>query len=550
MSQRTVYLIGLDGIPPRLLDEAIEKGHTPTLEELGKTGVKGTTKTVIPPLSMAAWSSFATGRDLGGHGIFNFMLKQKGSYNTQFANGSLLHEYSIPYWDYLDANGLKTGVMNLMPGYPPSESAGFHIGDLVTSPPDGNYMYPPDLNSEIEENVNEYLLYPYSSYTPDKSERALEQYIEDLFDMEKNRSSIGKYLIQNKDCDVFNFVFSGSDSIQHCLAHIQDSDHPRHEPELMNAYAEKPLELLEIYDEFLNWLQGYADPEDVIIVLSDHGHSSVYSQLNLNSWLYNEGYLNLESNSLTQLKAFGYNHLFDVFESVLHKLGLFSKVKSTVAQSGSSDPEETGNRNLKDLLTISSMDYDWDETAAFTIASGGQIYLNTSEEHPAGWITKENYDEIRESLKDDLLDLEHPETGEKVIDSVYYGEEIYSDTHAETRPDLAVLPKDNYQIQYPQTMKTQEVFSTPPKPGSHTSETDRTGIFLATGGGAGGSSVEVDITDYAPTLMALLGLPVPDSMTGQVRTDVFDIDPTRKNYDGRVVAKRAVRNTIQGIMDQ
>jgi len=547
MNKRAVYIVGLDGVPPELLQEAISGGHVPTLESMQSQGASGTTKTVVPPLSMAAWSSFATGRDPGGHGIYNFMLKNSGSYGTQFADAQTLRNFSIPYWEYLDANGLSSGIMNLMPGYPPSESQGFHIGDIVTSPPKKNYMHPPGLAEEIDENIGEYLLYPYSSYTPDQSEEALEQYLEDLFRMEENRAEVGQYLIENYDCDVYTFVFSGSDSIQHCLAHIRDEDHPRHAPEHVDNYKDKPLELLNLYDEFLRWLRAYKGSEDVIIVLSDHGHSPVYRQINLNSWFYNNGYLELKHNLLTRLKLFGYNYIFDSFERVLHKLGLFSKIKGAVAQSGSSDNDE---RSLKDLLTISQLDYDWEQTDAFTVASGGQIYLNTSDKHPIGHITQENYDQIRESLKQDLLEIEDPETGEKVIESVYYGEDIYSDKFEETRPDLAVLPTSKFQIQYPQTMKTTDVFDTPPKPGSHTSEEDRDGIFVAVGGGAAGDQHEVDIIDYAPTLLGLLNVPVPTEMAGEVRTDVFDVEYTEQDYDGRVVSKRAVREVAKELVSE
>lgn len=544
MSQTNVYVIGLDGVPPRLLQEAISKGYAPEMKELRDEGAKGITKTVVPPLSMAAWSSFATGRDPGEHGIFNFMVKEEASYNTKFADGTLLHENSIPYWDYLDLKDHKTGVMNLMPGYPPSQSSGFHIGDLVTSPPKSQFIYPPELYEEIEKNVGEYLLYPYSPYTPGQSENTLNQYIDDLFSMEKNRIEVGKYLIQTKDCDVFNYVFSGSDSIQHCLAHIRDPNHPKHESKYVDDYSEKPLELLKCYDSFIGWLRDYSNSDDVVIILSDHGHSSVYDQINMNSWLYKNDYLELNSNLWTRFKTYGYNNLFDTFKSILRKSGLFSKFKDTIAQSESSDEN---SKSIKDLLTISKMDYDWDNTSAYTVASGGQIYLNTAKEHPEGWIIEENYEEIRESLKKDLLEIEHPNTGEKVIDTVYYGEEIYGEKYESTRPDLAVLPNDNYQIQYPQTMKTNEIFSTPPKPGSHTSENDRAGIFIASGGGAQGSDIVVNIEDYAPTIFSLLGLPVPDSMTGKARDDIFDINISNEDYDGRVLAMKSIKRVAGDI---
>ncbi|GKZ14550.1 alkaline phosphatase family protein [Haladaptatus sp. T7] len=549
MTTRTVYHIGLDGVPPHLLEEAITRGYTPELADIRAEGASGTTKTVAPPLSMAAWCSFSTGRDPGAHGIYNFILREEGSYKTRFANGDILHANSIPIWDYLDSNGISTGIMNLMAGYPPSESSGFHIGDIVTSPPDGSFIYPNILAEEIEEKVTSYELDQYTPYTPDKTERQLQKYLDGLFRMDEERTNIGKYLIEQTENSVYSYVFSAPDSIQHCLAHIRDESHPEHEPGLVETYADKPLELLTIYDEFLGWLRSYMDDEDVLIVLSDHGHSPVHGQINLNSWLYNNGYLSLESTSLTKLKLFGYNHLFNTFEAILHRLDLFGTVKEAVAKAEGDDEDgdKSDNYGLKDLLTISRMDYDWNETVAYTIASGGQIYLNTSNDHPAGWITAENYDDIREALRKDLLNIRDPKTGDEVIENVYFGEEVYSDEYKNTRPDLIALPVDEYQIQYPQTMKTKEVFGSAPKPGSHSSEHDRTGIFLALGGGANGQDVKMDITDYAPTTLGLLNQPVPAPMTGSIRDDVFDVDATVSEYDGRVAAKRSVRQVTKTV---
>jgi predicted AlkP superfamily phosphohydrolase/phosphomutase len=544
MSERTVYVIGLDGIPPDLFDKAAEENHIPNLERIQSNGVSGTTKTVAPPLSMAAWSSFATGRDPGEHGIYNFMLREQKTYRTKFADADELCRNSIPLWDYLDARGVKTGTMNLMPGYPPSQTKGFHIGDLVTSPTSGGYMYPSKLDSEIESAVGKYELMPYNSYTPSKSVEDLDQYLEDLFEMAEKRVKTGKHLIENTDCRVYSYVFSASDSIQHCLAHIMDRNHPQHEKDLVDEYSSKPLELLEIYDRFMGWLDENINKEDTIIVLSDHGHSSVYKQINLNSWLYNNGYITLSSSPWTKLKIFGYNNLFEYAEKSLRNFNLFDVLEKTLAQSVS----DSSGKSLKDILTISRLDYDWDQTTAYTIASGGQIYINTYEDHPVGSISNERYIDFRESLRQELLNITDPDTGEQVIESVYNGEEIYGNKFRSTRPDLVALPADKYQIQYPQTMKTKKVFSTPPKPGSHTSEADRTGIFLASGGGVrSGNNLKMSITDYAPTIMALLSQPVPKNMTGDIRTDVFNISPNIEEYDGQVYSMRALRNVIEDL---
>ncbi|MFC4451642.1 alkaline phosphatase family protein [Halorussus aquaticus] len=541
MSDGSVYVFGLDGVPPELVDRGIDAGRLPNFGRMRAEGTDGTTRSTVPPLSMIAWSSFATGRNPGNHGVYNFMLKEEGGYATDFVNAETLREQSVPVWEYLDAEGHRSGVMNVMPGYPPSRTSGFHISDNITTPSSGSYAFPDELQADIEERVGEYDVDPYEGYDDGTDEANLQGLLDNFFEIEKNRVEVAKLLVEEYPCDFHSLVFSGPDNVLHVLGHVLDETHPKHDPEVARKYDDKPLELLELYDEFLGWVMERMDDEDTLMVLSDHGHGPVYKTINLNSWLHQAGYLELESRPWTRLKQFGYNHVYDAVETVMSELNLFSKLKMGVARTNG----DGSGPDLAELLTISRKDIDWSRTAAFTVASGGQIYLNT-DDHDEGAIPDHKYDEVRERLRERLLAVEHPERGERVIDSVLYGEDVYGDEYADTRPDLVCMPAPGYQIQYPQTMKTKRVFADPPKTGSHTSMNEMHGIFYAWGGPVKQeTSVTVDLTDFAPTACSLLDVPVPAEMDGEVRDDVVDVAPERARYDGKVEAKRAVREVTE-----
>ncbi|WP_277543710.1 alkaline phosphatase family protein [Haloarcula laminariae] len=400
-----IYVIGLDGIPPRRLESAVERGDVPNLER-AMDCVSGKTVSTNPPLSMLAWSTFATGQDAGKHGIYNFMLRDEGKYTTHFPSYARLRSNSTPLWEYLDAVDVGSGVMNLMPGYPPSRSKGFHIGDNVTSPNGSSFIHPRDLSEEIEQEVTKYELEPVTSYSRGKSESVLQEYLDSLFGMEQDRTEIGKYLIQNKDCQVFTYIFLGPDSLQHSLGHLLDENHPEYNTELAEKYGDKFFELLSIYDEFIGWLMEYMNEDDILMVLSDHGHGSVKREINLNSWLYQNNYLHFRTHPWTKLKLFGYNHVFEATKYTLKKSNLLNPIKKFLTtrevnddddQDSDSSNTDTNSRDLKDMLTVSHLDYDWSSTKAYTIASGGQIFLNTEEKHEEGWITTE-YERICNEL--------------------------------------------------------------------------------------------------------------------------------------------------------
>ncbi|WP_423746933.1 alkaline phosphatase family protein (plasmid) [Haladaptatus sp. SPP-AMP-3] len=535
-----IYTIGLDGVPPRLVEEGIDRGNLPTLEQLKKEGVDGVTRSTRPPLSMMAWSTFATGQNPGNHGIYNFILKNENDHDIEFATSEHLRSNSVPMWEYLDAKGIETGVMNVMPGYPPSKTTGFHISDHITTPNNGQYTYPKELQEEIINQVDAFEIGPPTGYTPGDGADSLSEYIERFFHIEKNRVEVSKRLIKNHPTKVMILIFSAPDIFLHEIGHLLNQDHPKYQKNLAEEYGDSPFKLLEVYDQFIGWLIEQMDEEDMLMVLSDHGHGPVYNAVNLNSWLYQNDYLHLNSNILTIAKKISYNYVFDIVEQVLKSTNLYDRIKLSVARSNS----EESKFDFAKFLTISQDDIDWSTTTAFTVAGDGQIFINED------IIEKGRCEEFREELKQDLLSMTNRKQGEKILDAVLYGEDVYDGKFTKSRPDLVCIPKPTYRLKFPQTMKTNQFLVEPQKWFSHTSEAEMNGIFYMWGAAAGDSTnVEISLEDFAPTIFHLLDVSVPNEMDGDVRSDL--LTSSRKSrtdtYRGKVQTKRAIRSVVQDI---
>lgn len=71
---RKVAVIGLDGAAWKTIDALIQKGELRNIREMTEKGVYGGLKSTIPPLTGPSWVSFATGKNPGKHGIFDFFL--------------------------------------------------------------------------------------------------------------------------------------------------------------------------------------------------------------------------------------------------------------------------------------------------------------------------------------------------------------------------------------------------------------------------------------------------------------------------------------------
>jgi len=77
---RSVFVLGIDGMDPVILQRLMDAGQMPHFTALAAEGTLQPLGTVNPPQSPVAWSSFVTGRDPGGHGVFDFIHRDPHTY--------------------------------------------------------------------------------------------------------------------------------------------------------------------------------------------------------------------------------------------------------------------------------------------------------------------------------------------------------------------------------------------------------------------------------------------------------------------------------------
>lgn len=76
-----VFVVGVDGVDPVITDRLMAEGRLPNLLQLAREGSYQRLGTSNPPQSPVAWSSFVTGMDPGGHGIFDFIHRDPKTYH-------------------------------------------------------------------------------------------------------------------------------------------------------------------------------------------------------------------------------------------------------------------------------------------------------------------------------------------------------------------------------------------------------------------------------------------------------------------------------------
>jgi predicted AlkP superfamily phosphohydrolase/phosphomutase len=77
---RRVIVVGLDGFEPTLVDALVREGRLPNIGRMAAVSGVRRVATTFPAQTPVAWSTFATGVNPGGHGIFDFIHRDPSTY--------------------------------------------------------------------------------------------------------------------------------------------------------------------------------------------------------------------------------------------------------------------------------------------------------------------------------------------------------------------------------------------------------------------------------------------------------------------------------------
>jgi predicted AlkP superfamily phosphohydrolase/phosphomutase len=519
MNAPKVFVIALDGATFDLIEPWAAAGHLPHLQKLIANGAYARLESTLPPITGAAWTSFQTGVQPGRHGIFDWLTRKDGSYDlVPISSQSIQREV---LWEYLSRHGKRVGVMGVPVSYPARPVNGFILTDLLT-PSGVNYAFPPELKDEIESKIGPYPVMPEHW----RGRYAARSWLENLKKSLARRAEIALYLSETKPWDFFMVHIMETDSVSHQMWHLLDKrERPRyhggiHLTRSLSASGEGQGEvnpILEIYqlaDRFVGEIAARLDEDTTLLVISDHGFGPLFYNIYLNCWLYEHGYLVLKRNVTTLLKRLAWRagltpeNLY-VWAERLRLLDLGASLR---------------HGHLHDLLGrvfLSTQNIDWPRTRAYSYGNVGQIYLNLKGREPQGCVEPADAPalvaEIIAKLQAWLdVHLRQPKAGEGVQSRrslVYRKEEIYWGEALDRAPEILVVPPDGVMaVGTTEFLSNRVITPTYAGSGWHRME----GIFIAAGKTIEpGPKQKLRIVDLFPTIVALLGLPIPEGLDGQ-----------------------------------
>ena len=277
-----VMIIGLDCAEPSLVLERW-RGELPVLDGLIERGLHGRLTSVIPPITVPAWSCMMSSRTPGDLGVYGFRNRSDHSYDQMFiANGTAIKEPRL--WDYATRNGKRSIVLGVPGTFPPRPLNGVMVTCFLTPSTESQYTYPPMLRREVEQVVGEYMFDVKDFRTEDK-----EYLLRQVYEMTDRRFALAEHLLATKPWELFAMVEMGHDRMHHGFWKDMDPEHRKHVPG--GPYESAILDYHRHVDGLIGRLLEHADDETAILVVSDHGAKRMDGGIRVNEWLRAEGLL-------------------------------------------------------------------------------------------------------------------------------------------------------------------------------------------------------------------------------------------------------------------
>jgi predicted AlkP superfamily phosphohydrolase/phosphomutase len=269
-----VFVLGLDGTPYSYLRAETAAGRLPNLAALFADGALVPIRSSLPSVSSTAWTTFFTGRDPGGHGVFGFMDCKPDSHDFYFPN--LRHVTAPTLWDVLGSAGMRSIILNVPGTYPARPLPGVLVSGFV-APKIERAVHPPRLRPRLEAMGYRIDL---DTWAARGQFEALRQ---DLFATLGRRLQAVRMLIAEEPWDLCVAVLTETDRLYHFLWNA------------MEAGEEPAVDLFHrfhaVIDGFVGWLGDTLPDGTHLITLSDHGFAADRTSVFTNAWLRDQGYL-------------------------------------------------------------------------------------------------------------------------------------------------------------------------------------------------------------------------------------------------------------------
>ncbi len=393
-------------------------------------------------------------------------------------------------WQLLSDAGRSVVSLNLPGTYPPPKVKGVIVSGMDAPHLDAATSGDPDFGARLKAEVPRYSLRYFWKRPP----QSLDELAENArLTAESFRGRAEGGLLADRvvsDWSALMVQFQNLDPFQHRVWRYLNVDETGIDDPAWNAAA---AEVIRGLDVAIGILCELADRRGAaVMAVSDHGFGPCLGRVHVNRILIEAGIAHLPgwSGKLARRASQGLDHL-----------RLWNAKRD--------DPK--ARSASFDLSVAAQFPFDWKRTLAFAPHqdTAAMVYLNRGK---ATLTTPRLLDEARDAVAVALAEARHPETGAPLFPQVHCTAEEYGIDPAEQGyPDVLALPDEPYWVRTKLSPGRAWVEPDPNLPGTHRPE----GIVaLSAAGVTPGRTLKARLRDVAPTILSLLGEPVPEHMEG------------------------------------
>jgi len=232
------------------------------------------------------------------------------------------------------------------------------------------------------------------------NERVIDEgaFLKQSYDIYETRKTLLMDTLKKNKQGLVVSVFDTTDRIQHMFFRYRHDDHPANKGKDTTCYKDAIDQLYQKMDLLIGDVQDNLLENDLLIILSDHGFKSFKRGVNLNSWLYREGYLVL--------------------------------------------------KNDKNLDSEWLADVDWSKTRAYAYGLAG-IFFNIKGREIHGIVNPgDERDKLQDEIGQKLESLWDDDTQLKPIRRVMKSQEVMKGPYTNEAPDLLIGYSDGFRASW------------------------------------------------------------------------------------------------------
>lgn len=456
---RRVLVIGLDCAPPALCFDRLARAM-PCLSSLRRRGAWGALRSTVPPITVPAWTCMVSGRDPGELGLYGFRKRVPGSYALETSDAT---DVRVPrVWDVLGEADKKVSVLYVPPTSPPSAVHGQLVSCFLTPSPSSPHTHPPELAAALSARFG-----PHAPDAGELREGEEDRLLDELYATARQHFGVARALWTEERPDFLMMVEMGVDRLHHALWTHLDPAHPAHDPS--HRLVREARDYYAFLDAQLASLVELAEGDTAVLVVSDHGARRMKGGVCVNEHLRRTGWLALKE-----------------------------------------EPRSPA--------PLAAEQVDWSRTRAWAEAGYyARVFVNVRGREPEGIVAPEELDETVLELSRTLETLRLPD-GAPLEVRAHRPRELYRAVHG-AAPELLVFFGDlDYRAL--SLVGGGEVFVDRDERRPDGANHDWDGVFVAAGAGieARGELRGLSIYDVGPTILALMGVDVPEGWLGRDRS--------------------------------